>query len=108
VSFLGHKVRYISIDNLMPESLSFSTILTKLTFVTTSVASLMLDSTCFVLGFLLSTFFLAHVLVKCHFEAFVVLSRSSGTFCQNQILRSVKTGQSDFDRLALKLLLLDR
>jgi hypothetical protein len=55
----------------MNESLSFRTILTKVTFVTTSVASLMLDSTYFVLRFPLGTFILAHVLVKCHLEAFV-------------------------------------
>jgi hypothetical protein len=64
-------VSYIIIDNLMNESLSFRTILTKVTFIMASVASLMLDSTCFVLG--LGTFILAHVLVKCHFEAFVAL-----------------------------------
>jgi hypothetical protein len=69
----GSQVRYIIIDNLMNESLSFRTILTKVTFVTTSVASLVLDSTCFVLGLPLNTFVLAHVLVKCHFEAFVAL-----------------------------------
>jgi hypothetical protein len=44
------------------------------TFVTVSVASLMFDSTCFVLGLSLGTFILAHVLVKCHLEAFVALS----------------------------------
>jgi hypothetical protein len=43
-------VRYISLDNLMNERLSFRTILTKVTFVTIGVASLMLDSICFVLG----------------------------------------------------------
>jgi hypothetical protein len=57
----------------MDESLSFETILTKVTFTTASVASLMLDSTSFVLGLPLGTFILAHVLVKCHFEAFVAL-----------------------------------
>jgi hypothetical protein len=67
-------VRYIIIDNLMNESLSFRTILTKVTFVTVSVVSLMLDSTCFVLGLPLGTFILAHVLVKCHIKAFVALS----------------------------------
>jgi hypothetical protein len=43
------------------------------TFVMTSVESLMLDSTFFVLGLPLGTFILAHVLVKCHLEAFVAL-----------------------------------
>jgi hypothetical protein len=57
------------------------------TFVTTSVASLMLDSTCFVLELPLGTFILSHVLVKCHFEAFVALFRSSKIFCQNWILQ---------------------
>jgi hypothetical protein len=57
----------------MNESLSFRTILTKVTFVTTSVASLMLDSTYFILGLPLGTFILAYVLVKRHLEAFVVL-----------------------------------
>jgi hypothetical protein len=66
-------MRYINSDNLMNESLSFRTILTKVTFVTTSVAYLMLDSTCFVLGMSLGTFILAYVLVKCHIEAFVAL-----------------------------------
>jgi hypothetical protein len=74
-------MRYIIIDNLMNESLSFRTILTKVTFITTSVASLILDSTCFILGLPLSTFILVHVLVKCHVEAFVALSRSSEIFC---------------------------
>jgi hypothetical protein len=60
--------------------LSFRTILTKVTFVMTSVASLMLDSICFVLGLPLGTFILTHVLVKCHFEAFDTLSRTSGIF----------------------------
>jgi hypothetical protein len=64
----------------MNESLSFRTIFTKVTFVTTSVASLMLDSTCFVLGLLLGTFILTHMLVRCHFEAFVPLSKSSKIF----------------------------
>jgi hypothetical protein len=68
----GSQVRYISLDNLMNERLSFRTILTKMTFVTTSVASLMLDFTCFVLRFPFGTFILAHVLVKCHFKAFVL------------------------------------
>jgi hypothetical protein len=73
-------VRYISIDILKNKSLSFSIILTKVTFVTASVASLMLDSTYFVLEFLLSTFIYAHVLVKGHLEAFVALSRNSEIF----------------------------
>jgi hypothetical protein len=58
----------------MNESLSFRTIFTKVTFVTTSVAILMLYSTCFVLELPLGTFILTHVLVKCYFEAFVALS----------------------------------
>jgi hypothetical protein len=78
-------MRYI-IDNLMNESLSFRAILTKVTFVMASVASLMLDSTCFVLGLPLGSFILDHVLVKCHFVAFVALSRSSRIFCRNQTL----------------------
>jgi hypothetical protein len=57
----------------MKESLSFTIILTKVTFVTASVASLMLDSTYFVVGLSLDIFILAHVLLKCHLEAFVVL-----------------------------------
>jgi hypothetical protein len=61
------------------------------TFVTASIASLMLDSTCFVLGLPLSTFILAHVLFKCHLEAFVALSRSSEIFCQNRILWFTKS-----------------
>jgi hypothetical protein len=65
----------------MNERLSFRTILTKMTFVTISVASLMLDSTYFVLGLPLGTFILAYVLVKYHFKAFVALSRSSRIFC---------------------------
>jgi hypothetical protein len=66
-------VRYISFDNLMNESLSFRTILTKVTFVTASVAYLMLDPTYFVIRMPLGTFILLHVLVKCHLEAFVAL-----------------------------------
>jgi hypothetical protein len=66
-------VSYIIIDNLMNESLIFMTILTKVAFVMASVASLMLDSTCFVLGLPLGTFILDHVHVKCHLEAFVAL-----------------------------------
>jgi hypothetical protein len=65
----------------MNESLSFRAIFTKVTFVMASVASLMLDPTCFILGLPLATFILAHVLVKCHLEAFVTLSRSSEIFC---------------------------
>jgi hypothetical protein len=38
-------VSYIIIDNLINESLSFRTILTKVTFVMASVANLILDST---------------------------------------------------------------
>jgi hypothetical protein len=79
-------MRYIIIDNLMNGSLSFRVILTKMTFVTTSVASLMLNSTYFDIGLPLGTFILAHVLIKCHFEAFVALFRSSDFFCQNRIL----------------------
>jgi hypothetical protein len=75
----------------MKESLSFRTILTKVTFVTVGVANLILDSTCFVLGLLLGTFIFAHVFVKCHLEAFIALSRSSEIFCQNRILRFVKS-----------------
>jgi hypothetical protein len=66
-------VSYIIIDNLMNESLSFRTILTKVIFVVASIASLMLDSTYFVLGLPLGNFIIAHVLVKCHLEAFVAL-----------------------------------
>jgi hypothetical protein len=66
-------MRYIIINNLMSESLSFKIILTKVTFVTAGVASLMLDSSCFVLRLALGTFILANVLVKCYFEAFVAL-----------------------------------
>jgi hypothetical protein len=65
----------------MNESLSFRIILTKETYVTASVASLILDSICFVLELPLGTFILTHVLVKCHFEDFVALSRSSEIFC---------------------------
>jgi hypothetical protein len=43
------------------------------TFVTASVAYLMFDPTCLVSGLLLSTFILAHVLVKCHLKAFIAL-----------------------------------
>jgi hypothetical protein len=75
----------------MNKSLSFITILTKVTFVTISIASLMLNSTCFVLGLPLDTFILAHALIKCQLEAFVALLRSSEFFCQNQILRFTKS-----------------
>jgi hypothetical protein len=64
----------MNFDKLMNESLSFRTILTKMTFVTVSVAYLMLDPTCFILELPLGTFILTHVLVKCHLEAFVALS----------------------------------
>jgi hypothetical protein len=57
----------------MNEGLSFSTILTKMIFVMTSVTNLIFDSTCFVLGLPLDIFILTHVLVKCHLEAFVAL-----------------------------------
>jgi hypothetical protein len=57
----------------MNKSLSFRAIITKVTFVMVSVASLILDSTCFILGLPLGTFILAHVFVKCHLEAFVAL-----------------------------------
>jgi hypothetical protein len=66
-------MRYINFDNLMNESLSFRIILTKVTFVITSVVYLMLDPTGFVLGIALGTFILPHVLVKCHLKAFVAL-----------------------------------
>jgi hypothetical protein len=73
-------VRYTIIDNLINESLSFRLMLTKVTFVTASVASLMLDSTSFVLGLPLGTFILTHVLIKYHFKAIVTLYRSSRIF----------------------------
>jgi hypothetical protein len=92
-------MRYIRLDSLMNKRLSFRTMLTKMTFVMTSVAGLMLDSTCFVLGLPFGTFIPAHVLVKFHFKAFIALSRSSGIFCENRTLR--------FDRLASMLCLLD-
>jgi hypothetical protein len=74
-------VRYISLDNLMNKRLSFRAILTKMIFVTVSVASLMLDSTYFISRLPLGTFILAYVLAKCHFKAFVALYRSSEIFC---------------------------
>jgi hypothetical protein len=83
-------MRYIIIENLMNENLSFRAILTKVTSVTTSVTSLMLDSTCFDVGLPHNTFIFAHVLIKCHFEAFVALFRSSEFFCWNRILRFPK------------------
>jgi hypothetical protein len=89
-------MKYIIIDNLMNEGLSFRTIFTKVTFITASVASLMLDSTYFVLGLPLGTLILSHVPVKCHFEAFVALFRSFRIFCH-----------SGFGRLDLSFLLLD-
>jgi hypothetical protein len=57
-------MRYIIIDNIMNEILSFRAIFNKVTFVTASVASLMLDSTCFILRLPLGTFILAHVRLK--------------------------------------------
>jgi hypothetical protein len=66
-------MRYINFGNLMNESLSFKIILTKVTFVTVSVAYLMLDSTCFVLRMPFDTFILSHVLIKCRLEVFVAL-----------------------------------
>jgi hypothetical protein len=57
------------------------------TIVTASVASLMLDFTCFILGLPLGTFILAHILVKCHFKAFVALSKCSRIFYQNRTIR---------------------
>jgi hypothetical protein len=95
----GSQVRYIIIENLINESLSFRTILTKVAFVMTSVASLMLDSTCFVLGLPLGIFILAHVLVKCHFEAFVALPWSSKNFCQNRVLWFAKPDSPVFTDL---------
>jgi hypothetical protein len=74
-------MRYISIDILKNESLSFRTILTKASFVTTCVASLMLNPTCFVLRLSLGTFILVYKLVKYRFEAFVALTISSEFFC---------------------------
>jgi hypothetical protein len=83
-------MRYIIIGNLMNDSLSFRAILTKVTFVIVSVASLMLDSTCFVIGLPLGTFILVHVSLKCHFETFVTLSRNSKIFYRNQTIWFVK------------------
>jgi hypothetical protein len=67
-------MRYIIIDNLMNEILSFRIILTKINFVTPNVASLIIDSTRFVLGLPFGIFILTHVLVKCHLKAFITLS----------------------------------
>jgi hypothetical protein len=67
----------------MNESLSFRKILTKVTFLTACVESLMFDSTCFVLGVPFGAFIFNHALVKCHFKAFVALSSSFGIFCRN-------------------------
>jgi hypothetical protein len=49
-----------------------------------------LNSTFFVLGMPLGTVILAYMLVKCHFEAFIALSRSSGIFCRNWTIRFTK------------------
>jgi hypothetical protein len=65
---------------IINESLRFRTILTKVTFVMTGVASLMLDFTCFILRLSLVTFIIANALIKCHFKTFVALSRSSNFF----------------------------
>jgi hypothetical protein len=91
----------------MNERLSFRTILTNMTFVMTSVGSLILASTFFVLGLPVGTFILAHVLVKCHFKSFVALSRSSIIFYQNRILQFAKPDNPIFGRLASMLLRLD-
>jgi hypothetical protein len=74
----------------MNKSLNFRTIRTKVTFVTTSVPSLMLDSTCIIFRLPLGTFILARVLVKCQLEAFVALPQSSKILYQNWILRFTK------------------
>jgi hypothetical protein len=86
-------MRYI-IDNIMNESLSFRTILTKVTFVMTSVASLMLDSTCFVLGLPLGNFILAHVLVKCTLKPLL--------HCPDVLEFSVKIGLSGLPNQTLR------
>jgi hypothetical protein len=98
-------MRYINIDNFMNKSLSFRAILTKVTFITASVVSLILNPTCFVLGLYLGTFILAHVLVKCHLKAFVALSRSSVNFLTKPDTLVYQIGQSGFDRLIFTLLL---
>jgi hypothetical protein len=89
-------MRYIIIDNFMNESLSFRAILTKVNFVAASVASLMLDSICFVLGLPFGISILAHVLVTRQFKVFIALSKSSRIFYL-----------SYFGKLASMLLLLD-
>jgi hypothetical protein len=98
---LGSQKRYTIIDNLMNENLSFRTILTKMIFVMASVASLMLDSTCSIIWLLLGTFILAHVIVNCHFEAFIVLSRNSRIFVETRYSglpnRTVRFWQTCFD-----------
>jgi hypothetical protein len=76
-------MRYIIIKQLMSGSLSFRTIFTDVTFITTSVASSMLDSVCFVIGLPFGASTLAHVSLKCCFEAFVVLPSGSEIFCKN-------------------------
>jgi hypothetical protein len=79
-------MRYIIIDNLMNENLRFRAILTKMTFVTSSVASLILDYTYFVFGLPFSTTTLTHVSLKCHFESFVALLRGFETLYRNGTL----------------------
>jgi hypothetical protein len=74
----------------MNEILSFSIILTKINFVTANVASLIIDSTCFVLGLPFVIFILTHILVKCHLKTFITLSWGSKIFWRNQILRFAK------------------
>jgi hypothetical protein len=83
-------MRYIIIDNLINWSLCFRAILTKVTFIMVSVASLMLDSTCFVFGLPLGTSILACVPLKFHFKAIVALFGGSEVFCRNWTLRFVK------------------
>jgi hypothetical protein len=61
-----------------------------MTFITTSVACLMLDCTCFVLGLPLGILILAHILFKCHFDAFVALSKGSGIFYRNWTIQFAK------------------
>jgi hypothetical protein len=100
-------MRYINFDNLINESLSLKIILTKVNFDMKSVAYLMLNLACFVLGKPLGTFILAHVLVKSHFKAFVALSRSSTIFLSKTDTPVCQTEQPSFYRLALTLLFLD-
>jgi hypothetical protein len=88
VSFLGFIWDILILTT--NESLNFRIILTKITFVTASVAYLMLHPTCFVLLMPLDTFILPHVLVKCHLKAFVALPWSSEIFCRNRIFRFAK------------------